>query len=70
MYDIPLFELNFGEEELYCMTVIEGIMGIQAGENPKFLREHLLSCLKQSQQKKLLLKAGDASGSSEGGGAA
>ena len=58
------------EEELYCMTVIEGIMGIQAGENPKFLREHLLSCLKQSQQKKLLLKAGDASGSSEGGGAA
>ena len=53
------------EEELYCMTVIEGIMGIQAGENPKFLREHLLSCLKQSQQKKLLLKAG-AGG--EGGG--
>ena len=54
------------EEELYCMTVIEGIMGIQAGENPKFLRDHLLSCLKQSQQKKLLLKAGDGGG--EGGG--
>ncbi len=54
------------EEELYCMTVIEGIMGIQAGENPKFLREHLLSCLKQSQQKKLLLKAGEGG---EGGAA-
>ncbi len=56
------------EEELYCMTVIEGIMGIQAGENPKFLREHLLSCLKQSQQKKLLLKAGEGGGG-EGGAA-
>ncbi|MCI9133505.1 MAG: motility protein A [Lachnospiraceae bacterium] len=53
------------EEELYCMTVIEGIMGIQAGENPKFLREHLLSCMKQSQQKKLLLKA---EGRQQGGG--
>lgn len=53
------------EEELYCTTIIEGIMGIQAGENPKFLREHLLSCMKQSQQKKLLLKAEKSSG---GGG--
>ena len=43
-------------------------MGIQAGENPKFLREHLLSCLKQSQQKKLLLKAGEGGGG-EGGAA-
>lgn len=56
------------EEELFCMTVIEGIMGIQAGENPKFLREHLLSCMKQSQQKKLLLKAEKAGGA--GGGEA
>lgn len=54
------------EEELYCMTVIEGIMGIQAGENPKFLREHLLSCMKQSQQKKLLLKAESQQGGGEG----
>ncbi|WP_373263711.1 motility protein A [Hungatella hathewayi] len=45
------------EEELYCATIIEGIIGIQAGENPKFLREHLLSSVKQSQQKKLLAKA-------------
>ena len=54
------------EEELYCSTVIEGLMGIQAGENPKMLREHLLSCMKQSQQKKLLLKAEKSGG---GGGA-
>ena len=50
------------EEELYCSTVIEGLMGIQAGENPKMLREHLLSCMKQSQQKKLLLKAEKSGG--------
>lgn len=55
------------EEELYCMTVIEGVMGIQAGDNPKILREHLLSCMKQSQQKKLLLKMEKSGG--EGGGA-
>ena len=55
------------EEELYCTTVVEGLMGIQAGENPKMLREHLLSCMKQSQQKKLLLKAEKAGG---GGGEA
>lgn len=54
------------EEELYCTTIVEGIMAIQAGENPQFLREHLLSCLKQSQMKKLLAKA--AAASNEGGG--
>ncbi|MFR1832468.1 MAG: motility protein A [Lachnospiraceae bacterium] len=44
------------EEELYCSTIIEGIIAIQAGENPKYLREHLLASLKQSQQKKILSK--------------
>ena len=53
------------EEELYCATVVEGVMAIQAGENPQILREHLLSCMKQSQQKKLLLKA--SKGSAGGG---
>ena len=37
------------EEELYCSTVIEGVMAIQAGENPKFLREHLLRNLKREK---------------------
>lgn len=45
------------EEELYCSTIIEGIIAIQAGENPKYLREHLLASIKQSAQKKLLAKA-------------
>lgn len=48
------------EEELYCSTIVEGILAIQAGENPKYLREHLLASLKQSQQKKLLSKANAA----------
>lgn len=53
------------EEELYCATVVEGIMAIQAGENPQYLRERLLACMKQSQQKKLLLKAQKSSGGGE-----
>lgn len=44
------------EEELYCSTIIEGIIAIQSGENPKYLREQLLASIKQSQQKKLLSK--------------
>lgn len=56
------------EEELYCSLVIEGVLAIQAGENPKFLREHLLATLKQSQQKKLLAKAGASAGSAAAGG--
>lgn len=55
------------EEELYCSTIIEGIIAIQGGENPKFIRERLLSCMKQSQQKKLLLKAGREERRTEGG---
>ena len=53
------------EEELYCSTIIEGIIAIQAGENPKYLREHLLASLKQSKQKKLLA-AGAGKGASGG----
>lgn len=42
------------QEEVYCTTVIEGVIGIQRGEHPKFLREHLLASLKQSLQDKAL----------------
>lgn len=45
------------EEELYCSLIVEGVLAIQAGENPKYIREQLLSSIKQSQQKKLLAKA-------------
>lgn len=54
------------EEELYCSTIIEGIIAIQSGENPKYLREHLLASIKQSQQKKYLSKA-EAKGAPDGG---
>lgn len=48
------------EEELYCSTIIEGILSIQAGENPQYLRERLLTSVKRSQQAKLLAKADSA----------
>lgn len=50
------------QEEFYCSTVIEGVIGIQRGEHPKFLREHLLAALKRSQKDKALsyLEAKDA----------
>ena len=40
-----------GEEEILCkQIVVEGITGIQAGENPKFLRERLLTFVSQKQR--------------------
>ena len=39
------------EEEILCrQIVVEGIMAIQSGENPKFLRERLLTFMKQKQR--------------------
>ena len=55
------------EEELYCATIVDGVLAIMAGENPKTLREKLLSSLKQGSRKKLLAKAEKAGPSSEGG---
>ena len=46
-------------DEVLCkMIIVEGVMSIQAGENPKFLRERLLTYMAQKQR--------DAAG--EGGG--
>lgn len=40
-----------GEEEVLCkMIIVEGITGIQAGENPKFLRERLLTYVAQNKR--------------------
>jgi chemotaxis protein MotA len=51
------------EEEVLCKQIIvEGIMSIQSGENPKFLRERLVTYLSQKQR-----EAG-GSGGGEGGG--
>ena len=39
------------EEEVLCrQIVVEGIMAIQSGENPKFLRERLLTFINQRQR--------------------
>ncbi len=49
------------EEVLNKMIIVEGITCIQAGENPKMLREKLLTFVAQKQREKM----GDGSG---GGG--
>lgn len=42
------------EEILYRLIIIEGVLSIQSGDNPKFLREKLVSLLSQKQKEKLL----------------
>jgi chemotaxis protein MotA len=42
------------EEVIYKQIIIEGVLSIQAGDNPKFLVEKLFSYLSQSQQKKFM----------------
>ena len=52
------------EEEILCRQIIvEGIMAIQSGENPKFLRERLMTFMNQQ------LREGEGGGSGSGGGA-
>jgi len=39
------------EEEVLCkMIIVEGVMSIQAGENPKFLRERLMTYMEQQER--------------------
>ena len=39
------------EEEVLCkLIIVEGIMSIQAGANPKFLREKLMTFLESKQR--------------------
>ncbi|CUX71919.1 Chemotaxis protein PomA [Clostridium sp. C105KSO15] len=44
------------EEMLYKQIIIEGVLSIQAGDNPKYLEEKLLSYLSQGQQSKIMKK--------------
>lgn len=53
------------EEVLYRQIVIEGVLGIQAGDNPKTLKERLASMLTSRQKVKILGSEGG-----EGGGKA
>lgn len=52
------------EEILYRLIIIEGVLSIQSGDNPKFLREKLLSLLSQKEKDKLLA-AGNKGGGEE-----
>lgn len=48
---------NRDAQEVLCkMIIIEGIMSIQSGENPKFLKERLLTYM--SQKQRLLAESG------------
>lgn len=42
------------EELLYKQIMIEGILAIQAGDNPKFLREKLVTFVSQKERQRLL----------------
>lgn len=52
------------EEILYRQIIIEGVLGIQAGDNPKTLRERLASSLTSHQQMSILDSDGGDSGAS------
>ncbi len=43
-------KIRHSEEELCKTIIIEGVLSIQAGENPKFLKEKLISFLPQAQR--------------------
>lgn len=42
------------EEILYRQIIVDGVLGIQAGDNPKSLKERLVSSLSNKQQAQLL----------------
>lgn len=50
------------EEVLYKQIIIEGVMSIQAGENPKVVREKLASMLHQKRMLKMLSDDGGSGG--------
>lgn len=55
--------LRNDEEVLYKQIIIEGVLSIQAGDNPKYLKEKLLSYLAREQKKNVRKGiAGDDSG--------
>lgn len=55
------------EEEYLCkMIIYEGVQGVQAGENPKFIHERLVNILAEYQQAKVVNRD-DGEGGSEAG---
>lgn len=53
------------EEILYRQIIIDGVLGIQAGDNPKSLKERLVSSLSSKQQALLLESEGGGGGGKE-----
>lgn len=53
------------EELLYKQIIIEGVLAIQAGDNPKYLEEKLFSYLAQQRQKKIMKKGKGGKGGAE-----
>ena len=58
-------EIRNNEEILYRQIIIDGVLGIQVGDNPKTLKERLVSSLKKSQQAALLDETGEGGGKKE-----
>ena len=55
------------EEEILCREIIvEGIMAIQSGENPKFLRERLLTFMNQKSREEIGTGGEEESGGRRG----
>lgn len=50
------------EEVLYKQIIIEGVLGIQSGDNPKNLKERLVSLLPQKKQMKIMDSEGGEAG--------
>ncbi len=47
------------EETFYKQMIIEGVLGIQAGDNPKMLREKLASLMQQKKQQSIINGGGE-----------
>ena len=50
------------EETFYKQMIIEGVLGIQAGDNPKMLREKLASLMQQKKQQSIIGAEGGEGG--------
>ncbi|MCI9598007.1 MAG: motility protein A [Firmicutes bacterium] len=55
-------QIRNSEEILYRQIIIDGVLGIQAGDNPKSLKESLVASLKKKQQAQLLDGEGGGGG--------
>jgi len=55
-------ELRNNEEILYRQIIVDGVLGIQAGDNPKSLKERLVSSLPTNKQLDILDESGEGGG--------